>query len=290
MNEELHFLVKAAQLSKNATQFWENVKGFFGKNWAPITAVAAGITLPAIGRYYLNKSIHASIADPDFAVPSSDKIIQNVKAEAGLNKIPHKTFKTLNNAFYVPPGAIPEERAGFWKQVAREKRLSKDKIEKETGSLIDTMLEYSINPKGGIIVGEKFTNPYVVAHEIGHAKISHEGGIYGFMQKYGPLAQAAGAVSMFGGILPTVLGYKKLGKGMFFGGAAATGLGLGAELLYEREASRIAEELLKKQEIKARSRELGKGLLDKSWNTYLLKSLATALPLGGGYLAGGIRL
>jgi len=284
---EIDILVKLANESDNAAEFWHNVKNFFSENWKPIVGVALGIAIPAIGNYYLQRSIHELITEKGFKEPKTNEIIDKVKVKAGLTDIPHKTFELLNNAFYIPPRSIPESQVGYIKEQARNYMLSKNKLDKEHGKILNTIVDFSNSTKGGIIVGKKLTNPYVIAHELGHAKIHHDGGIYGFMQKYGPWIQNIGKLMMIGSLIPRLATpsdskWHTLGNIMLGVGAGALGTGLISELLYENKASQISKELLEKQKMREKARALGQELLNKSYLTYVTKSLGTVLPPIGG--------
>jgi len=270
------------KIAADENSFWSLAKEFAGKTWKPITVTGLGIALPAIGRHFLNKAIEDVAADPKFSVKDTDAIIGRAKKLSGITKIPHKSFENLDNAVYVPGGTIPEKAVGKLKQIVRTKMQSKDKKQKESAKVLNTMIEYSLNPKGGIILGKKFKNPYIVAHELGHAQMANEGGIYGFMQKYGPVAQVIGGLSSFGSIIPFAMGKPDIGKAMLYGGLGASGLGVGAELLYEREASELGRKLLKNVKLPKKSRDLGEKALDLAWGTYWTKALGKTLPVAAG--------
>ena len=278
LNKNIKFLVKSASMEKDAVHFFESAKKFFGENYPAMIAATVGLVAPTVGKYFINKAVNETAKEPGFNVKTTDKIISKVKTLSGIPDVPHRTFTGLNNAYFVPPGSVREDVHGMWKELAYEKLKSKNKTVRESGKMMNTILDFSRKPKGGIIVGDKFKNPHVVAHELGHAQIEQEGGVYKYLQKYGPLAQSIGALTTFGSIVPLAFGYTDVAKGMLYGGMGATAAGLGAELLYESKASSIGNKMLESVKFDPKAKELGKKSLDLAWDTYLMKTLGRTVP------------
>lgn len=220
-----------------------------------------------------------------------ERMVGEIKVEAGLPDLPHRIYKNFDNAVYIPPNSVSrpvEER--YHKEI--KKRLgSNDKNISESGKFLQDVIDFSKSKDGGIIVGERFSNPFVVGHEIGHAMIEKEKGAANFFQKnfntitnLGILGAGAGLASKAYGSIAGSQTASDIGNILSLtslGTLGAAGLG---RLYYEGAASDRALDIMKKKEEHRKNMEDYKRLKDVSLNTYLASPISLAMTAGGGYL------
>jgi 2'-5' RNA ligase len=281
--ENIKCLYKVAAASNSIGNFLTNVKDLFKNNWKRLAVTGAVVGAGLIGKKILNSAIDDVVTSKDFSVKNTEGIIRKAKAQSNID-IPHASFRTLTNAYYIPPGTIKEDDAGKIKDFAMDKIKSSDEDEREKGKVLLSTLEFSSKPGGGIIVGERFTNPHVVAHELGHAKIEQEGGLYRFMQKYAPVVQNVGLLTAAGSIVPSLFEADTVSKIMAGAGLGAFALGSVGEMLTEYKASNIAKDMLNNIDYNKKAKKAGENVLNLALGTYAAKNLA----YGGGLAASAI--
>ena len=255
--------------------FLRDTYKFLKQRWPLITMTGLAVAIPMVGKYYLDKSIGEIIHDPKFNRNPSKTIINKLMSNAKLN-MPYKIVHGYGNAFYVPPNTVSDKQQQIYKKISRQYSMSKDKNKKVEGDLLGSVADLSKSEHGGIVMGDKLKNPYVIAHEVGHAKIRNDGGFYGFIQDHAQDMQSLGVASLLGSLVPKFLGYNKIGNAMFYGGAGSLLAGLGGEILYEHKANELAKQFIDKIKYKD---ELGKKLLSVAEKTYYNKGLKYSLPL-----------
>ena len=103
-------------------------------------------------------------------VPPSN-MVHTLKRTAGLEKMPHHQVKGLPNAFYLPGGNINKT---FQDQLKRQEEKARQEGDKDSERLARNLRKATESPHGGIFYGEEFKNPYVIAHEVGHALAANE--------------------------------------------------------------------------------------------------------------------
>ena len=257
--------------------------------------IALGYLLPYVGNRYLvdaSKSLSRQIrTKKDF--PS---LVQEVKNIAGMPKIPHTIIEGIDNATYIPSKRLDNNEKKIIKHLAKDYYKNGDKI---NGKLLMSIIDASDSPNGGLIIGNKMTNPYTVAHELGHAILENEGSVSGFLQRHASKANILGNTMIGVGLIPGAIslvgmlsGNKTpvadvIAKGLFYGGTASNVIGNVSRVIYENRANEIGRELLAQSDLKltARQKELGEQMYGASLGTYAMSPLADILPVAGYELA-----
>lgn len=267
---------------------WESLKNTVKDNIIPIgTAAVVGIVAPAIGQHFLNKGLNDIVKNKKFKVTDIEPVIASAKHQAGLDDMPHRKIDGYNNAFYIANGGLSPAMSIKIENDIDSALSSGGKFGRKKAKLLNTILEFNKHKHGGIVIGDRLTNPHVVAHELGHAKIEHDGGVEAFVQRYAPSLQNIGSLVALGSIVPHLMGKGDIAKGMLYGGLGTHIGGVGAKLYSEYRASDIARDILKDVTIDPETRALGDKSLNYAFGTYLnnsLKSIAPAAALGSKFL------
>jgi hypothetical protein len=232
-----------------------------------------------LGSHYLidkivhvgNDALKASMTDlikKDKKIDTS-AVMQKAKEMAGISYVPHSILKGYNNAAYIPAGSIPEHMAKGLMTKSKDYLMSKDKKKKAMGNFILKSIKYSQNPKGGIIIGDKFDNPAVASHEIGHAIINERGGFDKLVQGYYSTLKKIGAPASIAGLLTKMVN-PDLGDYIFWGGVGTYGLGTLGQIYTEYTASKYAKEIMEQQHIGSPKRN---SILNRALGTYALKNV-----------------
>jgi hypothetical protein len=248
-------------------------------NIKPIAAtVGLGMIAPAIGKYFLDKGLHEVVANKDFKLDNIEPVIAAAKKSAGLQDIPHRIINNFDNAFFVPPGSLSPDVITSLRAKARTAMASPNSKIRGTGEFLKTVTDYSSTPRGGIVIGEKLTNPHVVAHELGHAKIEHDGGIDSYIQKYAPSLQTVGALTALASLVPAVTGDHSVWQGMFGGGMGLIGAGALGKIYSEYRASSEGRKMTDKMTMSDNTRNLGDKALNYAFGTYLNNAVRGVAP------------
>jgi len=203
--------------------------------------------------------------------PATAEVIAKLKREAGLNKIPHHELKDFDNAFYLPPDSLPLGGRGELEQ-ERDKALAAGKH--QLARTASKLLEADKSPHGGIFYGKKLKNPYVVAHEIGHALAINEPALQRYIEKspsvlnklFG-LGAAAGAIT--GIIRPDWI--PQIGVGLAGLGALSTA----ATMYSEQQATSRGLDLL--QRAKLDRDPSGRAAMETAGKTYSWPALGAKI-------------
>jgi hypothetical protein len=220
------------------------------------------------------------------------KMVEEIKTKAGLQDVPVIIDKNYENAAYVPFSKMTKEQKQGLKDFAKDQMLSKDQLSKNRGSFFNKILDLSEKPKGGIIVGEKLKNPYVVAHELGHAMIENknDSALYNILQRWSPFVSGVGTLSTILGVgaslagtvasesLKKTINLSNVGKNLIIGGLASRLAGDIGTIAFENRAHNIGEELLEAMNIPKEVRSSAKNFRDTSIKTYAVKPLQYLAP------------
>lgn len=216
----------------------------------PAAFIGAALLLPKIVdlvvgvgdaalRQSMKKEIVANGRPPNFP-----ELLQRAREVGGIKDIPHVTLPGYANASYIPPGSIPSYLQGSLQNTADRLLKSPDLKKQNMGKFLITGIKYSQNPQGGIIIGDKFNDEAIVAHELGHAIVHANGGLPSLIQNHNSTAKTVGLLASAGGLV-TSLFKPDLGNYLFFGGLATYGLGAMGKIYSEYTASEKAKQLLK---------------------------------------------
>ena len=262
-----------------------------GQTFGRATGTALGYLIPYVGNKYLvdaTRSLASSLKrSKDF--PS---IIQRVKRTAGMEDIPHKIIDGIENAAFVPPNILSgdEERA-LVEKARRKKSLGYEAESNVLKSIVDS----SNSQNGGLIIGKNMSNPYTVAHELGHAILENEGSVSGFLQRHAEKANIAGNIMTGLGLLPGAYSLygmvtgedtpvaNKLARSLIYGGMSANILGDIGRLVYENRANEIGRKLIEQLEINLsdKDKETGEEMFSSALGTYAVSPLKHLLPVVG---------
>ena len=219
---------------------------------APAIALTSAIAISMLSKGiadYGNKILRTSMEDSlskNETVKNLDAIITKTKKIAGIPDVPHIKVKNFGNAAYIPPGSIPDYMVKSLSLKAKELIDIGDKHLKAQGKFLLKGIEFSKNKGGGIIIGDKFDNPAIVAHEIGHAVINHQGGISKIIQDWHGSAKQIGLAGASIGMITKML-KPDLGDYVFWGGLGTFGIGMMGQLYTEYLASKKAKGFLREQ-------------------------------------------
>jgi hypothetical protein len=196
--------------------------------------------------------------------PATASVITKLKRTAGLSKIPHHELKDFNNAFYLPPNSLP---MGGRASLEKERASALADGRKREAQTAKKLLEADASPHGGIFYGKKLKNPYVVAHEIGHALADNEPALQRYVErspavlnKLFGLGVAAGAVT--GAIRPDWI--PQIGVGLAGLGALSTA----ADVYSEHKATSRGLDLLQRAKLDKNPRR-GRAAMETAGKTYL---------------------
>jgi len=264
----MKFLEKEADLS----DIWEASKPYV----KPAAIVGGLIGIPilidqiaGVGHQALTDSMKNMLKKDKFKADFSS-LINDAKKIGNISNTPHIVIEGYNNAAYIPPKSIPDHTKNQWKKQANQLLKSKDKDLVNKGKFIQRSLEFSNKPNGGIIIGDKFDNPAVVSHEIGHAIINANGGFDKLVQDYSATLKNVGVpISLVG--LATKMLKPDLGDYIFFGGLGTFGLGALGKLYTEWNASSHAKNILKEMDMDSETKN---DLLNYALGTYAIKDVA----------------
>ncbi len=232
-----------------------------GVGAAAATVLGASLLSKSYGKDFVKKTKGMK--------PATSRMVVKLKRTAGLSDMPHHEIKDMNNAFYLPPGSLsPLDKLDLYDQKEKAHQRGKKSLRRTA----DKILEANSNPQGGIFYGRKLKNPYVIAHEIGHALAQDESALKRYVEHSpGVMNKLFG----LGAVLGTAAGVynpkwiPKIGLGLAGLGAAA----VGAEVYSERQATKRGLDLMRKAKMGPSKR--GREALDIAGKTYTWPGIGT---------------
>lgn len=239
--------------------------------------------IAAVGASLLHKSLDERTNKAFSGLPRTTRpLVERMKQVAGLPQLVDEEIPGLNNAYYLAPQSLaPEARNSLQMmgtQAAMKGDLKADRVAQQ-------ILRADAG-QGGIFYGEKWNNPYTVAHEMGHALSANEPAFRQFIERspktldmlYG-LGMAAGTL---GGIAkPEWIPY--IGAGL----AGLGGLATAATAYTESQANKRGLDLLRRSGVEPSPG--GQEALASGERSYLWPKLGTHIlaPLA---MAGAAKL
>lgn len=265
----------------------------------PLVGSALGVLAGIIGSNIISDAAKSSLKDEVHRVHSSgptsmdmttDELISSIKHKAGLQDMPHGVYDNFENAMYVPPQAFNQNTKHKMMREAKRRMGSSDERVAQSGKFLSDLIRFSDSPDGGIAIGRKMSNPFIVGHEVGHAMIEKEDSIANFLQRNYNYTKNLGTVGAVGSGLAQLYGYmadnetaKKIGNIGALASVGALGLNALGRVYYESDASDKSIDLLDRMNIKPRDPQDYQRLKDRALDTYWASGpLDVALPAIGG--------
>ncbi len=216
----------------------------------PALAISSFFIAPWIIKKTLNSSnskIHEKMkkAIGSIGYGNTDEIINKVKKESDLEDIPHSILDNYPGAAYIYNGMIKKEEIPKLNEEANKLLNSKNEKDKSTGQFILKTIEYSNMPNGGIVIGKKFNDPIVIAHELGHADIYKKQTWNKLIPQASRILKNIGLPLTLSGLITSFF-LPGMSKTLFLSGLATTLAGDIGHLYNEYNASNTGTNILNK--------------------------------------------